>query len=133
VDQALRAAHRAFWRFAERDQVVVCVLAAVLVVAVAARSGAARWAASRPVRRVEGCEEIGYRVDLNRASPGELDLLPGIGPAKAQRIVDHRRAHGPFERIGDLARVPGISGQCAERLRALVTVGCAASGEERPE
>ena len=41
-------------------------------------------------------------IDLNRATLDELQEVPGIGPALAQRIVDFREEHGPFERVDDL-------------------------------
>ena len=47
-------------------------------------------------------------VDVNRASPSELDSLPGIGPATAAAIVDERERNGPFSSFEDLERVPGI-------------------------
>lgn len=47
-------------------------------------------------------------VDINHATPAELDTLPGIGPGKAQAIVDFRKRHGPFQTVEDLAKVSGI-------------------------
>ncbi len=47
-------------------------------------------------------------IDINRASPAELQRLPGIGPALSRRIVESRRALGPFPDVADLARVRGI-------------------------
>lgn len=58
------------------------------------------------------------RVDLNSASPLELDQLPGIGPALAARIVAGR----PYARLEDLLRVSGIGERTLERLRPLVTL-----------
>jgi len=71
-------------------------------------------------------------VDLNKADAEELDLLPGIGPAKAARIVASREAHGSFRRVGDLARVPGITEAMVEELRDLVIVSPAPEGGEPP-
>ena len=48
------------------------------------------------------------RVRINEASPDELQQLPGVGPVLAQRIADHREAHGPFSAVEDLLDVPGI-------------------------
>lgn len=62
------------------------------------------------------------RVDLNRATPGELETLPGIGPVLAQRIVDHRERHGPFTAPGDLRAVPGIGERTFQSLADLVVV-----------
>ncbi len=62
-------------------------------------------------------------VDLNRATAGELDALPGIGPVLARRIVEHRAAHGPFARPEDLLAVRGIGPRLLERLRGRVRTG----------
>ncbi|MDX1665485.1 MAG: helix-hairpin-helix domain-containing protein, partial [Candidatus Promineifilaceae bacterium] len=53
-------------------------------------------------------EAAGGRVNLNTATLAELDTLPGVGPATAQKIVDYREAYGPFERIEDVMNVSGI-------------------------
>lgn len=50
----------------------------------------------------------GLPLDLNAASADELELLEGIGPKLAHAIVEHRRIHGPFRRVGELDRVRGI-------------------------
>src|SRR5439155_22822698 len=41
-------------------------------------------------------------VDLNSATAEQLDVLPGVGPVTAQKIVDYRQAHGPFRSVDDL-------------------------------
>jgi competence protein ComEA len=56
-------------------------------------------------------------IDPNSAPQEDLELLPGIGPSLAQRIVAHRKAHGPFENAEALVRVPGIGSTLVERLR----------------
>jgi competence protein ComEA len=53
---------------------------------------------------------------LNTGTLADLDLLPGIGPARARRIVAFRDSAGPFRTARDLARVPGISLALARRL-----------------
>lgn len=62
-------------------------------------------------------------VDLNTASVEQLQALPGIGPALAQRIVRHRDEHGPFRAPGDLRDVSGIGEKRFQDLADLVTVG----------
>lgn len=61
-------------------------------------------------------------VDLNRASPEELEQLPGIGPATASAIVDHRTNQGPFRTVEDLLEVRGIGDAKLAALRSQVTV-----------
>jgi competence protein ComEA len=64
----------------------------------------------------------GSTVNLNTAGAAELDALPGIGPVLAQRIVDHREQHGPFQRVEDLQDVPGIGPSILGGLTDAVTV-----------
>ncbi len=49
-----------------------------------------------------------FTVDVNKASAVELAQLPGLGPAMAQRIIDHRIAHGDFPSLDALLDVPGV-------------------------
>ncbi len=60
-------------------------------------------------------------IDINRAPPGELQRLPGIGPALSQRIVDERQKR-PFQTVEELTRVPGIKEKTLQRLRPYITV-----------
>ena len=65
----------------------------------------------------------GGRVNINTATATELEVLPRIGPAMAQRIVDYRAANGPFAAIEDIQNVPGIGSATFEGLKDLITVG----------
>ncbi|MHB8070915.1 MAG: helix-hairpin-helix domain-containing protein [Candidatus Cryosericum sp.] len=62
------------------------------------------------------------RVSINRATLAELDTLPGIGPAKAQAILDYRSQHGQFKRLEDLQNVKGIGPATFEDLKQLITL-----------
>ena len=57
------------------------------------------------------------RIDVNSADEAQLDLLPGIGPRLAARIVQQRSSEGPFASVDDLARVSGLGPRLIERLR----------------
>ena len=59
-------------------------------------------------------------VHLNSATVEELDDLPGVGPAIAQAIVDHRTTHGDFTSVDALLDVRGIGQSKLEDLRPLV-------------
>ncbi len=112
---------KAPWRLLGRDQIVLCVLAALVLAVGAARYVSPHFERTKPVQKLEPGQRVDYRVDLNKATEGELDLLPGIGPAKAKRIVEYRQSHGPFKELADLARVPGMNRDCVAKLRGLVT------------
>jgi competence protein ComEA len=62
------------------------------------------------------------RIDINAASVEELQGLPGIGPALASRIVEHRRKHGMFKRPQDIVIVRGMSAKLYRRIAHLIRV-----------
>jgi len=65
-------------------------------------------------------ESMPTTVAVNRASAEELAALPGIGPALAARIVEHRTAHGAFATMDDLGEVPGIGAAMQAKLAPLL-------------
>ena len=94
---------------ADGEQLVV---PARLPVAVAAAQGA-------PVDGVGGAAPAGP-VQLSVATAEQLDLLPGIGPVTAEKIIEYRTAHGAFRSVDELDEVPGIGPSRVEQLRGLV-------------
>ena len=72
----------------------------------------------KPTKKTGPVKAAGNLVNLNTAPQGELEALPGIGPALARRIVEAR----PFRSVEDLDRVKGIGPKRLEVLRALVRV-----------
>jgi competence protein ComEA len=68
-----------------------------------------------------GAESSG-KININTATPEELDTLPGIGPALAEAIIRHRETNGVFESVEQLVDVPGIGDATLAEIRELVTV-----------
>ncbi len=69
-----------------------------------------------------GSEPSGGMVNINTASAAELDTLPGIGPALAERIIAYRQEQGPFTDPAQLMEVKGIGEVTYARLKARVTI-----------
>lgn len=64
----------------------------------------------------------GGTIDLNTASTAQLEELPGVGPAIAQRILEHREKNGPFTSVEGLLEVSGIGPTTLEKIREQATV-----------
>ncbi len=62
-------------------------------------------------------------IDVNAATAEELDLVPGIGPALAGRIIDYRTAHGRFESVAALEAVRGIGPQSLANMAPFLIAG----------
>ena len=62
-------------------------------------------------------------ININTATVEEIQVLPGIGPLLAQRIVDYREENGPFETNGELMNVSGIGEKKLEEIWDYITVG----------
>ncbi len=78
---------------------------------------------SPPVATRNAPRPPGERVDLDRATVEEIDRLPRIGPALAQRIVANRDSLGPFGSLANLRRVKGLGPAMLSALDPLVTFG----------
>jgi competence protein ComEA len=64
----------------------------------------------------------GGLVNINTASSDQLQTLSGVGPATAQKIIDHRESSGGFKTIEDIMKVSGIGVKTFEKLRDKITV-----------
>ncbi len=71
------------------------------------------------------------QVNINTATVQELQLLPRVGPALAQRIVDFRTANGAFKAPEELVRVKGIGEKSFQRLAPYVSVSGATTLKEK--
>ncbi|MCC6680003.1 MAG: helix-hairpin-helix domain-containing protein [Phycisphaeraceae bacterium] len=84
----------------------------------------AGWWWTHPVRR--GTLEphsAALRIDINTADAGDLELLPGLGPQLAQRIVEYRSRHGAFTGSDDLQQVSGIGPRIMADLEPWIVFG----------
>lgn len=63
-------------------------------------------------------EKLSRGISPNTAPEEDLELLPGIGPSLARRIVEEREANGPFKEASDMARVRGIGANLVSRLKS---------------
>jgi competence protein ComEA len=61
-------------------------------------------------------------INLNQATPAELTRLPRVGPKLADRIVAHRKEHGPFSRVEDLMQVKGVGEKFFTALKPYLAV-----------
>lgn len=62
------------------------------------------------------------KISINSASVEQLDELPGVGPAIAERIVQWRETNGPFTSIDELTEVSGIGPSILEQIRDLASM-----------
>ncbi|MEW5768020.1 MAG: ComEA family DNA-binding protein [bacterium] len=64
-----------------------------------------------------------YKININTAGQAQLEALPGIGPTKAQWIIDYREHFGPFQTTEQIMKVKGIGAYTFFRFNDLITVG----------
>ena len=122
-----------------REKAVLLLVTAAFLVGIGIsyckRAGLRHQAALNPIAVVQGMsagcspDSVGAPppVDLNQATPRQLDGLPGIGPVLAGRIVEYRQRKGGFRSVSELRAVSGIGEKRYSALKDLVTVGPAGS------
>jgi len=63
-----------------------------------------------------------HPVNLNTATAAELQLVPGIGPATADKILQARKSYGSFKSVDDLQAIKGLGPKKLEKMRKYLTV-----------
>jgi competence protein ComEA len=118
-----------------RERAVVLLVVATLLVGVGIslykRVRLARQVARNPIAVVQDSGlgqpkdsvAIPRPVDLNQATQRQLDVLPGIGPVLASRIVEYRQRNGGFRSVSELQAVSGIGSKRYAAMKDMVTVG----------
>ena len=74
-----------------------------------------------PSQTIKSSQPTG-KVNINSATLAQLDTLPGIGPAYAQRIIDYRSANGGFKSCEEMKNVKGIGDKTFDKFKALITI-----------
>jgi competence protein ComEA len=90
-----------------RKAKIACVLAVCLGLAISSVSVLAQKSAPAPSEK----------INLNTASVEQLQSLPGIGPATAKSIVEHRAKVGKFSRIEEIINIKGIGEKKFEKIK----------------
>lgn len=62
-------------------------------------------------------------VNINTATQSELEAVKGLGPAKAQAIIQHREANGNFKSLDELDNVKGFGKASIDKLKGELSVG----------
>jgi competence protein ComEA len=82
---------------------------------------AAQQATRKPAASTEA-RPAAATINLNTATAGDLEKLPGIGQKVAARIVDYRQKNGPFKKVEELMNVQGIGEKSFLQIRSQLTV-----------
>jgi competence protein ComEA len=102
-----------WWTFAIRVPLILCLL--LTPVALAKKKPPAK------------------PVNINTAKSEELQQVPGIGPATAEKILQMRKSYGAFKSVDDLLAIRGLGPKRLEKMRKYVTVGKAAPKNTPPQ
>jgi comEA protein len=118
----------------KEDSMIRSVCSIALLASLLAVVPCTSFAQTKPSSRSTGAARIapGAIVNINTASAGELDALPGIGAKTAALIVEYRQKNGPFKKVEDLMNVRGVGEKNFLKLKAQITVGAAKSDHDRP-
>ena len=97
-------------------RMITVMMFALALVATSAAAQSAGTSAPKATASVEN------PVNLNTATSAQLETLPGIGPATAQRILEYRQKNSGFKKIEDLMNVRGVGEKSFLKLKPLVSV-----------
>jgi len=100
---------------------IVMLAILILVAVVAFRQGSREYQATADsAAKPTLTADLERPIDVNHASQEELQVIPGIGPVLAKRIVDYRHKNGYFRTVQDLVKVKGIGPKLLLRWEGLI-------------
>lgn len=103
--------------FSTAESLVLVFLLIALFGGIAVRVAQRAWPAGKGVVVEEARDALRHRIDLNAASEETLTLVPGIGSARARKIVEYRSKQGGFGEIDELTNIDGFSTGLVDQLR----------------
>jgi competence protein ComEA len=97
---------------------------AVAAVVWCAGAGSALASADTPLAKgaAKEASSAEHKVNINEAGQAELMKLDGVGAGAAKKIIAWREAHGPFKRLHDLEKVPGVGRDVLEKNHGRIAV-----------
>ena len=106
---------------------------ALMLSALLFTGGATTALADSPPARAAAPAAAHGVVNLNSATAPELEMLPGVGPKKAQAIIDWRAKNKSFQRVDDLRKVKGFGRKTLAKLLPYLTVQGPTTLEAQPK
>lgn len=98
------------------------VVAVLLVLGLGVAANAAQDAPRRSSATAPASGSASALVNLNTATAAQLESLPGIGKATAERILEYRQKNGSFKKVEDLMNVRGVGEKSFLKLKPMITV-----------
>lgn len=101
---------------------MIRMMTAIVVVLGLVSAAVSAQEAARPTAKAAMASAPAGLINLNTATVAQLETLPGIGKATAERILEYRQKSGGFKKVEDLMNVRGIGEKSFLKMKPLITV-----------